>query len=172
GYGSITGSRRLTLFSGGKDLQITTKIPTGKIPGTYPNETSIVFEPDGGALCLLRQDGEPKTGFLGAASWPYEEWRWRSLDQRIGGPHMIRLPDGRLIAAVRLYDGKTRTSLCWLDPDTPQLTEAVRLPSGGDTSYAGLAWHEDELWVSYYSGHEATEAGAKTSIYFARVAVE
>ena len=28
---------------------------------------------------------------------------------------MIRLPDGRLLATVRLYDGQEHTSLCWID---------------------------------------------------------
>jgi len=46
------------------------------------------------------------------------------------------------------------------------LKEALRLPSGGDTSYAGLVWHDDLLWVSYYASHEG-----KTSIYLAKVKV-
>ncbi len=25
---------------------------------------------------------------------------------------------------------------------------------GGDTSYPGLVWHDDRLWISYYSSHE------------------
>jgi hypothetical protein len=77
---------------------------------------------------------------------------------------MIRLPDGRFIAAVRLYEGQVRTSLCWLDPQDGKLSECLKLPSGGDTSYAGLVPHEGLLWVSYYSSHEG-----KTSIYLAKV---
>jgi len=68
------------------------------------------------------------------------------------------------VAAVRLYDGKTRTSLCWLDPATDQLTEFLAMPSGGDTSYAGLTFHNGLLHMSYYSSHED-----RTSIYVARV---
>ena len=45
---------------------------------------------------------------------------------------------------------------------TPQLI----LPSGGDCSYPGMVWHDDLLWVSYYSSHEG-----KGSIYLARVKV-
>ncbi|MEK8105428.1 hypothetical protein NKG94_10170 [Micromonospora sp. M12] len=41
------------------------------------------------------------------------------------------------------------------------LTELVALPSGGDTSYPGLVWHDDLLWVSYYSSHE----GGQTSTW-------
>ncbi|MEX0854059.1 MAG: hypothetical protein WD036_12380, partial [Bauldia sp.] len=85
-------------------------------------------------------------------------------ETKIGGPNMIRLSDGQLVAVVRLYDGQQRTSLCWLDPDAGTLTEALKLPSGGDTSYAGLVWHEGLLWISYYSSHEG-----KAAVYLARV---
>ncbi len=128
----------------------------------YPNETSIIFGDDGAALCLLRRD--PAEGMLGASRPPYTEWRWRGVGTRIGGPDMIALPDGRLVAVVRLYDGGARTSVCSIDADSGKLTELFRLPSGGDTSYAGLVWHERLLWVSYYASHEG-----KTSIYLARV---
>jgi hypothetical protein len=129
-----------------------------------PNETSIIFEPDGTAQCLLRRDGG--TGLLGQATAPYEKWTWQDLGARIGGPHMIRLPDGRRVAAVRLYDKKVRTALCSIDPKEGKLVEILTLLSGGDTSYAGLVWHDDQLWVSYYSSHEG-----KTSIYLARVRI-
>lgn len=130
----------------------------------YPNESSLVFLPDDTCLCLLRRDGKPAGGLLGSAKPPFTDWTWKDLQTRIGGPHMIRLPDGRLLAAVRLYDNPVRTSLCWLDADAGKLTECLKLPSGGDTSYAGLVLHEGILWVSYYSSHEG-----KTNIYLAKV---
>jgi len=52
----------------------------------------------------------------------------------------------------------------WLDPQAGTLTEFLKLPSGGDTSYPGLVWHDGLLWVSYYSSHEG-----KTSVYLAKV---
>lgn len=131
----------------------------------YPNETSLVFHGDT-AYCLLRRDGKPNTGLLGIAKAPFTEWNWKDVGTRIGGPHMMRLADGRLLAAVRLYDKRVRTSLCWIDAESGQLTEFLQLPSGGDTSYAGLALHDGMLWVSYYSSHEG-----KTSIYLAQVEV-
>ena len=131
-----------------------------------PNETSILFQPDDTALCLLRRDGSPGSGKLGVARPPYTNWRWRDLGAKIGGPHMIRLADGRIVAAVRLYDGGVRTALAWLDADAGTLTEFLRLPSGGDTSYAGLACYRNVLWVSYYSSHEG-----KTCIYLAKVKI-
>jgi hypothetical protein len=130
----------------------------------YPNESSIVFLPDRTALCLLRRDGNPGTGKLGSAPPPYTAWSWKDVGTKIGGPQMIRLPNGRLVAGVRLYDGAVRTSLCWVDPADGKLSEFVKLPSGGDCSYPGLVWHQKLLWVSYYSSHEG-----KTSIYLAKV---
>ena len=130
----------------------------------HPNESSIVFELDKTALCLLRRDGNPATGKLGFAKPPYTTWEWKDVGVKIGGPHMLRLPDGRWLACVRMYDGAVRTSLAWIDRASGKLTEFQKLPSSGDSSYAGLVWHEGLLWVSYYSSHEG-----KTSIYLAKV---
>ena len=129
-------------------------------------EDKILFLNDGSALCLLRHETGNKLAQLGTAMKPYTEWKWRDLNVRIGGPNMIQLSDGRILAAVRLYDKRTRTSLCWLDTNTPALTEVLTLPSGGDTSYAGMVMHDGLLWLSYYSSHEG-----KTSIYLAKVEV-
>jgi hypothetical protein len=134
--------------------------------GGEPSEATLLFQPDGEALCLLRRDGDEPSAQLGRADAPYLDWAWKDLGTRAGGPNVIRLPDGRLVAVVRLYDGGARTSVCRLDAEAGTLAELLPLPSGGDTSYAGLAWHEGELWVSYYSSHEG-----KTAIYLARVAL-
>jgi hypothetical protein len=40
----------------------------------------------------------------------------------------------------------------------------LTLTSSGDTSYPGLVWHENQLWMSFYSSHEG-----KTSIYLAKL---
>jgi hypothetical protein len=129
----------------------------------YPNESSLLFQ-DGTCLCLLRRDGEPNSGLLGIAQAPYKQWTWKDLGVRIGGPHMIQLPDGRIVAAGRSYDSGAKTRVWWLDPHTARLEEIVTLPSGGDTSYPGLVFHDGLLWVSYYSSHEG-----KTSIYLAKL---
>jgi len=129
-----------------------------------PNEATIIFQEDHTALCLLRREEGDATAMLGSARPPYRVWDWKDLGVRIGGPHLLFLPDGRLVAAVRRYGKKPWTSLNWLDPVAGELEEFQALPSGGDTSYAGLYWHEEVLWVSYYSSHEH-----RTSIYLARV---
>ncbi len=135
-------------------------------PLESPGEHALVFLPDDTCLCLLRRDAGTFAAQLGRARPPYREWTWRDLGVRIGGPEMLRLPDGRLVAGVRLMDGRTRTALCWVDPEAGTLREFLTLPSGGDTSYCGFVWHEGDLWVSYYSSHEG-----KAAIYLARVAI-
>jgi hypothetical protein len=130
----------------------------------FPNEASLVFLEDHTVLCLLRRDQGDATARLGSARPPYTVWEWKDLGVRIGGPHLLPLSDGRLVAAVRRYGKNPWTSLNWLDPARGELSEFQALPSGGDTSYAGLYWHEDILWVSYYSSHER-----RTSIYLARL---
>jgi hypothetical protein len=128
-----------------------------------PNEASLLFD-NGVGYCLLRR--EKANALLGISNPPFTHWEWKDLGVLIGGPHFIVIPDGRFIAAVRLYDDKVRTSLCWLNPQTGELNEVLALPSGGDTSYPGLIWYQDRLWVSYYSSHEGNAA-----IYFAEVKV-
>ena len=134
---------------------------------TYGNETSLVFLEDDAAYCLLRRDKGSCSGMLGISQPPYTEWKWSDLGVRIGGPKMIPFGKDRFLAAVRLYDGGQRTSLCWIDAQKAKLTETLKLPSGGDTSYAGLVLRDEVLWVSYYSSHQG-----KTAIYLARLKVD
>jgi len=159
GY-SVSPERKIRLYTSqdGRKFDV---LVENMLDREYPNETSLVFLENDQGICLLRRGG---TGMVGLAEPPYKEWEWKDLGVEIGGPHCIQLPDGRFIAGVRLYDNKVRTSLCWLDPHQGKLQEFLSLPSGGDTSYPGLVWHENVLWVSYYSSHEG-----KTSIYLARV---
>jgi hypothetical protein len=162
GYGT-GGNRFIRLYSSQDGVKFDTLVDNLFEEG-YPNETSMIFLDDDTCLCLLRRDSDLNTALLGIAKPPYREWTFKDLGIRLGGPHIIRLPDGRVVAAGRLYDDKVRTSLLWLDPEAGTLTEFLRLPSGGDTSYPGLVLHEGLLWVSYYSSHEG-----KTNIYLAKV---
>lgn len=132
----------------------------------FPNESVILFDADDTAHCLLRRDKGPMTALLGASRPPYRAWEWRDLQVRIGSPQAIRLPDGRVAAAVQLFDAGPRTALAWLDLQEARLIEFLKLPSGGDTGYAGMVWHDDLLWVSYHSSHED-----KTAVYLAKVKI-
>ncbi|GEM_PF-376620 len=161
GYGCAK-DQSVRLYSSSDGKKFDTLVPKLFDVG-YPNETSIVFDGDT-AYCLLRRDGKPNTGLLGVSLAPFTTWEWKDLKTKIGGPHMILLPDGRIVAAVRLYDKKVRTALCWVDPKAATITEFLSLPSGGDTSYAGLVFNQGLLWISYYSSHEG-----KTNIYYSKV---
>ena len=164
GVGYATGpSKFARLYRGPDGIHFKALVPTLFARG-YPNESALVFRPDGSALCLLRRDGPDGSGQLGQSAPPYTDWSWTDLGVKIGGPALLALPDGRLVAGVRLHDDKVRTALCWLDPVKGKLVEFLPLPSGGDSSYPGMAWHNGKLWVSYYSSHEG-----KASIYLAEV---
>jgi hypothetical protein len=131
------------------------------VPGA--NETTLRVLPDGEMLALVRCEAGDKQGRIGSSRPPYDRWTWQEIGHRLGGPNFTRLPDGRLVAGSRDFgSGKAETAIARMDRRSyePILT----LPSGGDTSYPGLVWHEGLLWVSYYSSHEG-----RTSIYLARV---
>lgn len=155
----------LTSADGRRFLPLVPRLQTAR----FPTESAICFEGDQ-AICLLRRDGRPATGLVGTAAPPYTDWHWRDLRRRIGGPQLIRLADGRLLAALRLHDGQIRTALCWLDLQRARLTEILSLPSAGDCSYPGLAEHAGEILVSYYSAHECSRQ-RQTAVYLARLSL-
>lgn len=164
GFGYGTGDEHfLRVYMTNRDHVFETLNPSAA-PGDYPNESDTVFLPDNTAVCLLRRDGVANTALAGTSRPPYRAWTWQDLGVRIGGPALVRLPDGRVVAIVRLLDGRRRTSLCWLNLETSKLEEFLTLPSSGDTSYAGVVWYQDLLNISYYSSHEGRPA-----IYFAKV---
>jgi hypothetical protein len=129
----------------------------------HPNETTVRFLKSGEAMAMVRREVADKKGWIGVAKPPFKEWTWKPATYQFGGPNFIELPDGRLIACTRDYKKKVSTLVAELSRDG-NVMPLVTLPSGGDTSYAGLAWRDGLLWVSYYSSHEG-----KTSIYLAKV---
>jgi hypothetical protein len=153
---------KLVVSTDGEKFDLVTHLD---VPG-HPNETTLRFAEGGEMVALVRREGGNTKGWVGAAKAPYKEWAWKELPARIGGPNFAFAPDGPTVAAVRLYDDKVRTALCLLDVKGGKLEETLKLPSGGDTSYAGLVWHDGLLWVSYYSSHEG-----KSAIYLAKVKV-
>lgn len=130
-----------------------------------PNESAIVFEGDT-AYALLRAFGP---AYIGTSKSPFTEWSWDRIDEPIGGPEMIQLPDGTLLGAGRRYlpDKQRVTAIFRVDPESGSISELLRLPSGGDTSYPGMVYEDGMLYMSYYSAHEG-----KCKIYFARIEVD
>lgn len=143
------------------------------------NENDLLFEPDGSVMVMLRRDTFHEDGkgafdhdvpgsstLLGFSKPPYKEWTWKDLGVRTGGPVLLKLSDGRIVSAVRLYDKPRHTGLLVIDPVNAKATKVLRFPTGGDTGYAGMVEHNGELWVSYYSSHEG-----HSCIYLARVEI-
>jgi hypothetical protein len=153
----------LTLVSS-TDGRAFERVTTLSVPGR-PNETTLRFMPDGEMVALVRREAGDRLAWVGRSRAPYTTWTWRETTHQVGGPNFIRLPDGTLWASGRSYPGGPKTVVARMTLDggyEPVLT----LPSGGDTSYAGMVWHADLLWVSYYASHEG-----KTAIYLARLKV-
>ncbi len=122
------------------------------------SETTVRLMPDGRMIALTRPH------WIGSSQPPYTSWSWTKMNENIGGPNFIRLPNGELWASGRRYTPEVSTVLARLTPTSyePVLT----LPSGGDCSYPGMVLHEGLLWVSYYSSHEG-----RSSIYLAKIRI-
>lgn len=128
-----------------------------------PNETTLRFNADGEMIAWVRRERESQNGFIGTSRAPYNDWSWKEQNVRLGGPNFVVLPNSKMIGVTRghLPERKTNTYAAWLMSDGA-ITPIVTLPSGGDTSYAGMVVWGDQLLVSYYSSHEG-----KSAIYLA-----
>jgi hypothetical protein len=139
--------------------------------GDRNDETANEFLPDGRMLVTARLEGDDRAWHQGSknaatllavAEPPFTEWTTtRSLTTRLDGPALFT-HNGRVYAVGR-YDpegrdkwygmssllGRKRTALYEVTPD--ELIYLSELPSAGDTSYAGAAIKDDDLYISYYT---------------------
>lgn len=169
GYAAGDGNRPSSLLTS-KDGQDFQDFLPKLLSDGYPTEAVLRFDSGGEAYCLQRRDGKSPadTAMLGISHPPYTDWQWHDLGMFFGGPNFIHIPSGQWIAAGRIAgaDGP-HTEVASLDVSDKKLTPILQLPSGGDTSYPGLVWHDDLLWVSYYASHEG-----KSKIYLAKVKID
>ncbi|MEX0641549.1 MAG: sialidase family protein [Pirellulales bacterium] len=131
--------------------------------GTAGEATALFLE-DGNMVIIARND---KLADLGLSAPPYTTWKWQNLALRLGGPDLIRLPDGTIVLGTRVYEGPngdTRHTVFGTLTLDGKFTEYVRVPSGSDTSYPGMVLYNNMLWASYYSNHEG-----RTSIFLAKM---
>lgn len=166
GYGvNYDGGERISLLST-KDGIHYNLVKQFDMEG-FPNETTIRFLSDGTMTMMVRREKGDKKALWGTSKAPYTEWEWTPMPMFVGGPDHIILDDSKVVAGGRslfipkapktvLYTGKIADGT---------FQETIVLPSGGDTSYPGFIIKGDELWVSYYSTHETSNA----SIYLAKI---
>lgn len=158
GGGGLKTARSGALYTSPDGLQWE-KVTQLETSGT--SETTLRFAGDE-MIAMVRCEYGERHGQIGVSKPPYKEWKWFDAGERFGGPNFIVLPDGSMVAGSRQSGEKATTVLARMARD--KYEPVLTLPSGGDTSYPGLVWHKNLLWVSYYSTHEG-----KTSIYLAKV---
>lgn len=124
----------------------------------FPNETTIRFLSDGRMTMMVRRDAADRKGWWGISAAPYKDFTFTPMDFQLGGPEYMVLDDHHAIAATRSYfTNRYKTIVLTGDPQTGKFDETMVLPSGGDTSYAGIIKVGNEIWVSYYSCHDSTK---------------
>lgn len=132
----------------------------------YPNESDIAFLEDHSCVALIRRDADSCSAQMGLSKPPYKQWKWQDLGEYIGGPVIYKLNDKTLLVSGRLWREQGPKTAVWrLDIQSAKLALLGILPSGGDTSYPGLATLNDRLFLSYYSSHE----NRKSSIFLADI---
>jgi hypothetical protein len=154
---------RLTLWRTTNGLDYVRTASPDTPTDLFPDETTIRFWSDGSMLALVRNENRRGPAYVGRSKPPFTDWSFANSGHTVQGPNFIVLPDGRMLYSGRDYssDGpKTVVGVMMLESCTPLLT----LPSGGDTSYPGMVWHDGLLWLSYYASHEG-----KAAIYLARL---
>ena len=148
-----------------------------------PDDAAIIFDGDRAHCVVSRQAADPvargwefgrpfQAGLLGTADAPYTDWKWKSINAPLCVPKLLRLPDGRTIAAVGLSDKKDCIALCELELSTGKLKEFLELPVAvshlRQTAYhrqiVGLAYHDGHVWVSYHATHKG-----KLCVHLAKV---
>ncbi|WP_425395151.1 sialidase family protein [Aeoliella sp.] len=153
-------------------------------PDNRVGETTIRFDDAGDMYLFARgrflQSGEPNNlAWLGhaTAASGYTDFDWtplidqQGIHRQLGGPNMIFTPSGEILVASRKVssegtsDNQSKTMLAQITVDGTW-RDLMELPSGGDTSYAGLLLEGDDLMVSYYS---APPSGGDPHIYFANL---
>jgi len=151
------------------------------------NEASLFFDADDSAWMYLRDapSVNGKATNIGFSRPPYKEWDWmRQTYVNFGGPKMIRMLDGRIVAAGRIWGrhggtgyGDSHTALYELDLKDNTFHKIVDLPSQGDNGYPGMVEKDGELWISYYSCHEDPNPEGRKAhlqracIYLARIKI-
>lgn len=151
---------RIKLFrtTDGIKYDFVTELPVSR----HPSETTLRFTKSGIMIALVRRWGP---AWMGVSKPPYVEWHWFETNRRFSGPNFLILPNGHLWGSGRIFkreNGKRRAKTAMARMTLQRIDPVLIFPSGGDTSYPGMVFQNNKLYISYYSSHEG-----KAMIYFA-----
>lgn len=124
------------------------------------NETALAVLDDGRLLALRRKED----ALLGISSPPYHAWTWKPIGRFAGGPNLLILSDGRIIAGCRYIDPtlpeelSSFFALSLVDAEELTIHPAVTFPGGQDCGYPGMVEKDSVLWISHYSGTKSDSA--------------
>jgi hypothetical protein len=158
--GAGSGERSGVLYSTTDGLRYD-RVTDFAVPGV--SEVTVRFLPDRTMIALIRREIDPRHGWIGASPPPYKDWTWTEIPHRLGGPNFLVFPSGVMWAAGRAHTPSGPTTVL-ARMTTRSYEPVLTLPSGGDTSYPGLVFHDGLLWMSYYASHEG-----KSAIYLAKI---
>ena len=125
------------------------------------SECRIRFTNSDEAIALLRSNSK---GYIGKSKFPYTNWMWSPLENYLAGQDFLVKGDS-IFCITRLLDKKKCHTVAYTMDFEGNIKKINYLPSGGDTSYAGIIEEKDFYLVSYYSMHE----NKKPSIYLANI---
>jgi hypothetical protein len=112
---------------------------------------ALVFSQDYGYCVMTMHRRDNTHGLLGVSEAPFWQWKWKKLPKPVKHPNAIRTKTGTLLVAAGLPDenGKMRTMLCRLDPDTPALVPLEQIPTS-QPCFVGLAKHNGQIFLTYH----------------------
>ena len=93
-------------------------------------------------VALVRREAGDRLAWVGRSRAPYTTWTWRETRTRSAGRTSSACRTAKLWASGRSYPGGPKTVVARMTLDGGY-EPALTLPSGGDTSYAGMVWHAD-----------------------------
>ncbi len=140
-------------------------------------ESDFWLEADGSMSLITRTEGN---AYYYRSDPALAEWRGTPLSGMVHAPVTVPWKGGRIVAG-RDRDGERSVTRLWNFRDGV-LSPLLTLPSGGDTSYAGLLLEKHEgrtnpaLYVSWYSQFipELEESGGRheAHVYVAEIGLE
>lgn len=132
--------------------------------GGNPNESTLRFDENDRLYVLVRRESADQMGVLAKSEYPYTDWSYTKLTVRLGGPNFLFFGKNNLLIGTRDYRETGAKTVLHRTDLKGNIEKTIEFPSGGDTSYPGMLYHKNKLWLVYYSSHEE-----KTSIYLSKI---